>query len=1429
VGIKPNRLVRGVLASSIGLSAVTLTSFGVVPSAYATPPVACAGFVPAIANGGFESPTVPSNYQMVGSNNSAAPAAGIAWDTTDPTKVVEIWHTGFNGVPADTGTQFAELNANNVGTLSENLATTPGFILLWSLAHRGRQGSDTMTVSIGPPGGPLVVQTPSGAVGPDITDGTSAWGHYNGAYTIPAGQTTTRFAFNSVSAAGGNQSIGNFLDSVVFTVGGTACDDSLTAITGVTSPLDVLANDKGNGLSITGVTTPAHGTASIVSGKVAYTPTPGFVGNDTFDYTIVDSFGVTDTGTVTVTVPAALTTVPLTSSGVGTATQTATATIPTSGSVTLLSAANLPVTSRTVAGQGTYTVDTATGLITFAPMLGYSGTSSVPYQVSDVYGQKAQSTYQPTVTPPAPPAPGAKTSGGVGTALQSATLTIPASGSVTLLDGSGNPTTTRTIAGKGTYALDTATGILTFAPVLGYAGTATPTTYRVTDAYGQTGQSTYTPTVTTPATPAAPALTSSGVGTAVQSTTLAIPVGGSVTLLIGGSPVSSITVAGQGAYHLDAATGALTFTPVLGFSGTATPADYQVTDAYGQSAASTSTPTVTMPAGPTATPKTSSGVGTAQQSTTVPIPTGGTVTLRGGGSPVTSIAVSGTGSYVLDTTTGVVTFTPVLGFAGTAPAADYQVTDAYGQNAASTYTPSVTTPAGPSAPARTSSGVGTAQQSVTLAVPVGGSVTLLDGGGSPVSARSIAGQGSLTLTGGVVTFDPELGFTGMATPVAYQVTDAYGQSAASTYTATVTAPAGPGAPAKTSTGAGTTQQSVSLALPTGGSVTLLGSGGGPVTSRTFVGEGTYTLDATSGALTFDPVLGFAGTATPIQYEVTDAYGQTAQAPYTPTVTNPAGPTAPARTSTGVGTAEQTTTLAIPASGSVTLLDAGSSPTSVVVVAGGAYSLDVGTGDVTFDPTLGFSGTAPAAHYRVSDAYGQTATSTYTPSVTLPAPPAADPRTSTGVGTTPQSATLPIPAGGSVSLLDHNGAPVTTRTIDGQGSYALDTTTGLVTFTPLLGYMGTASPLPYQLTNAYGQTASSTYTPTVTAPVAPGPVPVTSSGVGITPQSAALPVPGNSTVRLLDSSGNRVDTLVVTGQGTFVLDPATSAITFTPVLGFRGNPSPVEYQVTDAYGQVGQSTYSPSVVPPSAPTPAALTSSAPAVTTQKVKVTAPASGTATLIGAAGTPVSAVTIAGEGTYTFDPQTGTITFLPVFGFAGVARPVSYRVTDAYGQKSEATYTPAVTAPHRPTPPAKFSNGVGMNRQTAVLAIPAGGRVRLVDGTGQSVTRLTVASQGNYALDTTTGVVTFAPAAGLIGAATPVRYRATDAYGQNGASTYTPLVRAVTGTPTVASLPSQLPFTGGHQHALLEIAGGLLVGGGTLLGLAAWLRGRELRRLRA
>ena len=69
--------------------------------------------------------------------------------------------------------------------------------------------------------------------------------------------------------------------------------------------VDVLANDTdpdGDGLRVASVSAPAHGTARVVSGGVAYTPQADYHGTDRFTYVASDGNGATAGATVVVTV-----------------------------------------------------------------------------------------------------------------------------------------------------------------------------------------------------------------------------------------------------------------------------------------------------------------------------------------------------------------------------------------------------------------------------------------------------------------------------------------------------------------------------------------------------------------------------------------------------------------------------------------------------------------------------------------------------------------------------------------------------------------------------------------------------------------------------------------------------------------------------------------------------------------------------------------------------------------------------------------------------------------------------------------------------------------------------------------------------------------------------------------------------------------------
>ncbi len=94
-------------------------------------------------------------------------------------------------------------------------------------------------------------------------------------------------------------------DEVTFTVAPVdAQDDTYDVPEGIGSALDVLANDSsasGGDLTIVAVGAPAHGTATTDGATIVYTPTAGYLGEDSFAYTINDGVSE-DNGQVTVTV-----------------------------------------------------------------------------------------------------------------------------------------------------------------------------------------------------------------------------------------------------------------------------------------------------------------------------------------------------------------------------------------------------------------------------------------------------------------------------------------------------------------------------------------------------------------------------------------------------------------------------------------------------------------------------------------------------------------------------------------------------------------------------------------------------------------------------------------------------------------------------------------------------------------------------------------------------------------------------------------------------------------------------------------------------------------------------------------------------------------------------------------------------------------------
>jgi CshA-type fibril repeat protein len=147
-------------------------------------------------------------------------------------------------------------------------------------------------------------------------------------------------------------------------------------------------------------------------------------------------------------------------------------------------------------------------------------------------------------------------------------------------------------------------------------------------------------------------------------------------------------------------------------------------------------------------------------------------------------------------------------------------------------------------------------------------------------------------------------------------------------------------------------------------------------------------------------------------------------------------------------------------------------------------------------------------------------------------------------------------------------------------------------------------------------------------------------------------------------------------GSTLPNPSSQAgsalVTFTPVLGFHGQLPPLPYQVTDAYGQTAQATYTPLVTIPGPPQPPSQNTTGPVDETQATQLTVPAGGSITLLDARRRPATMVRVPRQGTYILQPATGRITFVAVDGFTGQAKAVG-----------TGSPTPTGRPRRRPTPP--------------------------------------------------------------------------------------------------------------------------------------------------
>ena len=1166
-------------------------------------------------------------------------------------------------------------------------------------------------------------------------------------------------------------------------------------------------------------------------------------------------------------------------------------------------------TSVTVAGEGTYSIDDATGKVTFVPEPGFTGTAqgvtvsvTAPVgkdkdgTVRDEYIKTATAKYTPTVTP-ITITPTDKVSEDIQNVPQTQTPTFDLSNDKTaeitskkLVDpATGQPTdeTTVTVAGEGSYTIDPTTGAVTFTPEKDFVGTAKGVTVQatatITNANGKTAtitsDATYTPTVV-PAVPTANPATSKDIQGATQTGTptfagKTVQVNGedkaitikdnSYTLLDkDGNEVSTTpayaadgtTVIGN--FTIDPATGQVTFTPTdKSYTGAVTPAKVQAESSNGIKVDTTYTPEI-VPVTPTATPAETEDIQGATQ-TGKPEFKGGTVTVDGVEKTVaineavpatfddgsTTKTVDGVGTYTV-AADGTVTFVPEKTFIGTAPAVTVVREDMNGTKASATYTPTVT-PVTPTATPAESTGVQGATQTGkpeftagNSRVPMNDDVAATFDDGS--TTKTVDGVGTYTVAAdGTVTFVPDPSFTGTAPAVTVVREDKNGSKASATYTPTVN----PVTLTPTNKVSEDIQNVPQTETPTFAlsddetaqitSKKLIDPATGQPTDETTVtvaGEGTYTIDPTTGAVTFTPEKDFVGTATGVKVQatatITNADGKTStitsDASYTPTVVA-AVPTANPATSKDIQGATQTGTptfagTTVQVNGqdkaitikdnSYTLLDNdGNEVTSTPAYAEdgtteiGTYSINPATGQVTFTPTdKSYTGKVTPVKVQAESSNGIKVDTTYTPEI-VPVTPTATPAETTDIQGATQTG-KPEFKGGTVTVDGvektveiNEDVPATfddgstTKTVDGVGTYTV-APDGTVTFVPEKSFTGKAPAVTVVREDKNGTKASATYTPTVT-PVTPTATPAETTDIqGATQTGKPVFAEGDSRVPMNDDVPATFDdgstTKTVDGVGTYTV-AADGTVTFVPEKSFTGTAPAVTVVREDMNGTKASATYTPTVTPvtPTA-TPAETTDIQGATQTGKPVFTegdsrVPMNDDVPATFDDGSTTK--TVDGVGTYTVAAD-GTVTFVPEKSFVGTAPAVTVVREDKNGTKASATYTPTVT-PVTPTAEDTTSTDKQGQKQTGTPTFtPGNPNVPMDDDTPATFedgsTTKTVPGEGTYTV-APDGTVTFVPEKSFTGEGTGVTVKRVDKNGTPVTATYTPTVTPVTPTAEPAT----------------------------------------------
>jgi gliding motility-associated-like protein len=837
--------------------------------------------------------------------------------------------------------------------------------------------------------------------------------------------------------------------SITFTVfpALVANPDVITTTANTPTTGVLLTNDAGiasGGIYTVSVTQPSVSVGAITvnpsTGQYTFVPNPAFTGTSSTTYTICNT-AVTPSVCSTTSILIQVGDVPMAMPDFTTTMQN----IPVTGNASANDTGTLTVfnpvftTGQPTAGSGILVMNPATGQYTYTPALGFTGTTSATYTLCNLLSPPcATTTITFTVYPNLVANPNVITT----TPSVSVNGNLLTNDAGVVVGGTYSVSVTQPAATTGTIVLNPATGQYTFNPNPAFTGSTT-TTYTVCN----TGVNPSVCSVTTIT------ITVNNLPSAVADATttpINTPVTGNVSTNDNGASVgfnptftNSQPTAGTGTLTMNPTTGQYTFTPASGFTGT-TIATYTLCN-LNSPPCSTTTITFTVYPNIVANPDVISTTPSVSATGNVLTNDNGIVSGATYSVSVTQLSPS-TGTITMNPATGQYTFTPNPTFTGSTTTTYTVCNTSVNPVICSVSTITINVNNSPVAVAD-----GT---STPINTPVSGNVSTNDIGGSAAfnptftNSQPTAGTGTLTMnpTTGQYTFTPAPGFTG-TTSATYTLCNLTSPPCSTT---TITFTVNPALLANPDLIVTTPSVSVSGNLLTNDTGVLPTGVYSVTVTQPAPTTGTIVYNSATGQYTFVPNPGFVGVVQTTYTVCNITLVGVVCSVSTITIQVGDFPLAvPDGTATVVNTS---------VTGSVGGNDAGTLPslnptfTNGQPTAGtGTLTMNPTTGQYTFTPAPGFTGTTTATYTlcNILSPPCSTTTITFTVYPSLQANPdviATTPSVSvTGTLTTNDLGVLP---GGTYSVSVTQPSPST-------GTILINPATGQYTFVPNPSFTGTA--------------------------------------------------------------------------------------------------------------------------------------------------------------------------------------------------------------------------------------------------------------------------------------------------------------------------------------------------------------------------------------